>query len=108
MNGGENAPSASMSTGGGAGGPIPLDQRIAIASIKDDGLGMKEKPDYVTVKGTVTYIRHENDPWYTACPTPNCNRKVSPPSRPLLTLLRLWKGLINSGPVRSVTRNFRK
>jgi replication factor A1 len=76
MSGGETAPSASMSTGGGGGGPVPLDQRITIASIKDDGLGMKEKPDYVTVKGTVTYIRHENDPWYTACPTPNCNRKV--------------------------------
>lgn len=109
MNGGENAPSASMSTGGGAGGPTPLDQRITIASIKDEGLGMKEKPDYVSVKGTVTYIRHENDPWYTACPTPNCNRKVcssfSIPRNVHSSLLRLSKDLISNGHVKSVTKN---
>ena len=78
MNGGENAPSASMSTGGSeGGGSVPLEQRIGIASIKEDGLGLKEKPDYVGFKGTVTYIRHENEPWYTGCPTPSCNRKVT-------------------------------
>lgn len=77
MSGGDSAPSASMSTGGGGGGPTPLDQRVTLASIKDDGLGMKEKPDYISIKGTVTYIRHENEPWYTACPNLTCNRKVN-------------------------------
>lgn len=37
---------------------------------------MNEKADIVTVKGSVIYIKHDNDPWYTACPTPQCNKKV--------------------------------
>jgi len=77
MSGGETAPSASMTTAGNrSGGAAPLDQRVTITSIKDDQLGLKEKPDFISFKGTVNYIRHETDPWYTACPTPNCNRKV--------------------------------
>ena len=37
---------------------------------------MGEKADYYTYKGTVTYIKHDNDPWYPACPTDGCNKKV--------------------------------
>jgi replication factor A1 len=55
---------------------VALDQRNTVASIRDDGLGMSEKPDYVTLKGSVTYIRHDNDPWYAACPNAGCNKKV--------------------------------
>jgi replication factor A1 len=109
MSGGESAPSASMSTGGGAGGPITLDQRIAISTIKDEGLGMKEKPDYVSVKGTVTYIRHENGPWYTACPSPNCNRKVSSLTSSSVgsSLWRWSRDSISSGLVRNATKSSR-
>ena len=60
----------------GSAATVGLDQRNSIASIRDDGLGMAEKPDYVTVQGAVTYIRHDNDPWYAACPNPGCNKKV--------------------------------
>lgn len=74
--GGDSAPSNSLSAAGTGGTTAALDQRISIASIKDDGLGMGEKPDYVSFKGTVTYIRHDNEPWYTACPSGNCNKKV--------------------------------
>jgi replication factor A1 len=63
-------------TGSTFGGIAPMDQRLAISAIKDRGLGMGDKPDYVTVKGCVTYIRHDTDPWYTACPTEGCNKKV--------------------------------
>jgi replication factor A1 len=41
-------------------------------------MGLQEKPDYISVKGTITFIRHDTDPWYTACPVPGCNKKVTP------------------------------
>lgn len=66
-----------FTTGGGVGGGhVVFDQRNTVASIRDDALGMSEKPDYVTLKGAVTYIRHDNDPWYAACPNAGCNKKV--------------------------------
>lgn len=37
-------------------------------------MGMSDKPDYISVHGYVTYIKHDTDPWYTACPS--CNKKV--------------------------------
>jgi replication factor A1 len=61
---------------GGVGGGDAFEKRKHISSIMEEGLGRAEKPDYITVKGTVTYLKHDNDPWYTACPTPNCNKKV--------------------------------
>jgi replication factor A1 len=52
-----------------------IENRYTIAQLKEDGLGLGDKADFVVVKGTVNYIKHDNDPWYTACPT--CNKKVS-------------------------------
>ena len=54
----------------------PLDNRKTILSIKEEGLGMNEKADFITIKGTITFIKHDNDPWYCACPTEGCNKKV--------------------------------
>jgi replication factor A1 len=70
--------SAGGAGGGGAGGQgfDSFDRRKSIAAIKDEGLGMSEKPDYITVKGAAVYIKHDNDPFYAACPTPGCNKKV--------------------------------
>lgn len=62
--------------GSSAGVMDTIEKRKTIASIKDEGMGLGEKPDYCTLKGTVVYIKHDNDPWYNACPTPNCNKKV--------------------------------
>ena len=39
-------------------------------------VGAGEKPDYVTFKGVITHIFREREPWYTACPTKDCNKKV--------------------------------
>jgi replication factor A1 len=67
----------SLSASGGAAGSMDtIEKRKTIASIRDEGMGLGEKPDYCTVKGTVVYIKHDNDPWYTACPTVGCNKKV--------------------------------
>ena len=41
-------------------------------------MGYGEKPDYITVKGAICFIKHDNDPWYPACPTEGCNKKVIP------------------------------
>jgi replication factor A1 len=67
------------SGGGGAGGGVEgLEKRKLISCIRDEGLGANElKPDFVTIKGTIIYMKHDNDPWYTACPTPGCNKKVT-------------------------------
>jgi replication factor A1 len=69
------------SNGGGGGGDISggIDTRKTFSSVKDEGLGFGAKPDYITVKGTITFIRGENM-WYPACPNDvdgrTCNKKV--------------------------------
>ncbi len=67
VGGGGAAPMASLSAGGGGtGGPgsvARLEDRVAVAYIKDEGLGAGEKPDYVSLKGLVNYIKHDSEPW---------------------------------------------
>ncbi|PVV02755.1 hypothetical protein BB560_002781 [Smittium megazygosporum] len=46
-----------------------------IDEIKEEALGMGDKPDYYTLNATVVYIRNENMT-YPACPSENCNKKV--------------------------------
>lgn len=57
------------SIGGGGGGPAPLSARQTISTIKDDHLGKQEKPDYISFKATLTYLKtnKEGGAWYTAC-----------------------------------------
>ncbi|KAJ3036022.1 Replication factor A protein 1 [Rhizophlyctis rosea] len=62
------------SAGGAQGGAGRRDPMKYVSQIKDEGLGMSEKPDYITIRATVVYIKTENC-WYTACP--NCNKKVT-------------------------------
>ncbi len=69
----------SLSSGGRSEGGYTvdsLDRRKPICSIKDEGLGYKEKADFVSFKGSLTFLKHDNDPWYTACPNDGCNKKV--------------------------------
>ncbi|KND02596.1 replication factor-a protein 1 (rpa1) [Spizellomyces punctatus DAOM BR117] len=47
-----------------------------IAQIKDENLGMGEKPDYFRVRALVTFFKDQNL-WYPACPSENCNKKVT-------------------------------
>ncbi|KAG5189180.1 hypothetical protein JKP88DRAFT_197666 [Tribonema minus] len=72
-----------MTTSSGGGGgprsdPYDVAQRLGVAGIKEEQLGLKEKPDYASLKAYVAFIKHdsENGPWYTACPTEGCNKKV--------------------------------
>lgn len=43
----------------------------------DDNLGHSEKPDYIVGKGVVTFIKHDNPPYYASCPNENCKKKVT-------------------------------
>lgn len=55
------------------------DIRKTVSQIKDEGLGTKEKPDWITVSATIVYIKCDNF-CYTACPIMigdrPCNKKV--------------------------------
>lgn len=48
-----------------------------ISQLTEEGLGMGEKADWVAIMGTIVYIRSENGPWYPACPSASCNKKVT-------------------------------
>ncbi|RWW21335.1 hypothetical protein BHE74_00010527 [Ensete ventricosum] len=56
------------------------DVRKTVSQIKDEGLGRSEKPDWITVKATITFIKVDNF-CYTACPLMvgdrPCNKKVN-------------------------------
>ena len=72
--GGANGQIKVLTTSGGGGGgrgPANFAERKSFAAIKDEGLGMNtEKPDYITCKGTINFIKHDqqNGPWYHSCP----------------------------------------
>lgn len=59
------------------GGSAAFEKRLPISAIKETGLGLGEKPDYIDIKGTVNYIKHDSDCWYQACPKEGCNKKVT-------------------------------
>ena len=78
-----NAASSLVSLSGSGGatgdnrGAEPVDKRKTLSQITDDtGLGLGEKGDYFSFKGTVSHLRHENDPWYAACANEGCQKKV--------------------------------
>lgn len=54
--------------------------RKTISQIKDEGLGTSDKPDWITVSATLTFVKVENF-CYTACPLKTgdrqCNKKVT-------------------------------
>ncbi|KAM3344444.1 replication protein A 70 kDa DNA-binding subunit A [Capsicum galapagoense] len=54
--------------------------RKTVSQIKDEGLGRSDKPDWVTVKATITFIKTDTF-CYTACPLMigyrQCNKKVT-------------------------------
>ncbi|KAK1326633.1 hypothetical protein QJS10_CPA01g03022 [Acorus calamus] len=56
------------------------DARKTITQIKDEGLGRSEKPDWITVKAIISFIKVDNF-CYTACPLMvgdrQCSKKVN-------------------------------
>ena len=68
---GNKTQTRSLSTTGGNRGPVPFDQRKTISSIKSEQLGYNDKPDYLSYKATITFLKKEKSgddgAWYTAC-----------------------------------------
>ncbi|PHT58649.1 Replication protein A 70 kDa DNA-binding subunit C [Capsicum baccatum] len=75
---GKNVPSISLSREVSSIGRT--DVRKAISQIKDERLGTSEKPDWITISATVTFIKVDNF-CYTACPLMigdrQCSKKVT-------------------------------
>ncbi|CAI9095111.1 OLC1v1030972C1 [Oldenlandia corymbosa var. corymbosa] len=75
---GKNTPSVSISRDGM--GMICPDVRKTISQIKDEKLGTSDKPDWITVSATLSFIKTDNF-YYTACPIKigdrQCNKKVT-------------------------------
>lgn len=60
----------SLSSTGGSGGTVaPFHERQEIASIKGKHMGHGEKPDWLTFKGTISFIKKDKEggAWYPAC-----------------------------------------
>lgn len=74
---GKNMTSLSISREGASG--TRVDMRKSVSQIKDEGLGRSEKPDWIALKATISYIKTDTF-CYTACPLPigdrQCNKKV--------------------------------
>lgn len=71
--------SLTSSMAGGMGGMNDsFDSRSDIFKIKGESLGYQEKPDYITVKGYLTFVKKDKEggPWYTACP--ETKAKITP------------------------------
>lgn len=78
---GQNGGTKSLSSiSGGKNAAVPFEDRKTILSIKEEGLGHNEKPDWISVKCTFNFIKRDKDggPWYTACPNPEdpCKQRV--------------------------------
>jgi replication factor A1 len=61
--------------GGGGSGSVTQSNWKCLEQVREEQLGMNDKPDYFTTSGTITYARKENS-MYMACSTENCNKKV--------------------------------
>ena len=56
---------------------IDLENRLSIKYLRDSLLGRKEDGDIVSLKVSIIYINKDRKPWYDACPTKGCNKKVT-------------------------------
>ncbi|CAE5975257.1 unnamed protein product [Arabidopsis arenosa] len=78
--GGKETASFSISRDTMPGGVSRNEIRKSVSQIKEEGLGRSDKPDWITVKATVSFIKTDSF-CYTACPLmigdKQCNKKVT-------------------------------
>ncbi|KAJ1439901.1 hypothetical protein SESBI_02129 [Sesbania bispinosa] len=76
---GKDSASLSISKDIIPGGP-KNERRKTVSQIKDEGLGRSDKPDWITVRATISFIKTDTF-CYTACPLMigdrQCNKKVT-------------------------------
>lgn len=77
--GGKDLASLSITKDIASGGP-KNEIRKTVSQIKEEGLGRSDKPDWITVRATISYIKADSF-CYTACPLMvgdrQCNKKVT-------------------------------
>jgi replication factor A1 len=70
-NGRTTAARSLSTTMGGNRGPDPFDQRKYVSAIKSEQMGYNDKPDWLSFKATITFLKKEKQgdegAWYTAC-----------------------------------------
>ncbi|KAL3800756.1 hypothetical protein ACHAW5_002470 [Stephanodiscus triporus] len=70
-NGGRTAARSLSTAMGGNRGPDPFDQRKSVCAIKSEQMGYNDKPDWLSFKATITFLKKEKQgdegAWYTAC-----------------------------------------
>ncbi|KAJ3699164.1 hypothetical protein LUZ61_002869 [Rhynchospora tenuis] len=78
-NGGKETAATSISSDNNMNTLAINEVRKNVSQIKDERLGMGDKPDWVTVKGMISFVKTDTF-CYTACPSiigeRNCNKKV--------------------------------
>ncbi|KAJ3238226.1 Replication factor A protein 1 [Chytriomyces hyalinus] len=84
MNEGVNGGVASYSNGGAGGGGGGSGGQVAgvrgfklISSIAEENMGHGEKPDWLSIRATISFIKSDRDMWYPACQSPDCQKKVT-------------------------------
>ncbi|KAM7274834.1 hypothetical protein ACFE04_016700 [Oxalis oulophora] len=79
-NGGKNSASVSISRDIMPGGANKNEIRKTVSQIRDEDLGRSDKPDWVTLRGSITFIKADSF-CYTACPLMigdrQCSKKVT-------------------------------
>jgi len=56
---------------------LDISKRTSIKYIRDNDLGHNEAANTVTLKVTFTSVNYDRKPWYDACPSKGCNKKLS-------------------------------
>jgi replication factor A1 len=79
---GSSSPITELSGQKAAGGSGAQDKR-SFAQMKEESMGNGDQAAFYRVTGTLTNLTFsaEKLPWYTACPSPQCNKKVSEDSQ---------------------------
>ncbi|KIL69845.1 hypothetical protein M378DRAFT_68419 [Amanita muscaria Koide BX008] len=57
-------------------GAFNRSEAMSLQEVKNQQLGMNDKADTFSAKATIMHIKADNL-WYPACPTTNCNKKVT-------------------------------
>jgi replication factor A1 len=55
---------------------MDLEHRQSIKELMDCSLGQKEEGVICSIRVSITHLHHDRKPWYAACPSKGCNKKV--------------------------------
>ncbi|KAI8610788.1 hypothetical protein BC830DRAFT_1144194 [Chytriomyces sp. MP71] len=78
VNGGMVGYSGASGAGGGGGGQVTGVRGFkSLSRIAEENMGHQEKPDWLSFRATIAYIKEDRDMWYPACRSEGCSKKVT-------------------------------